>query len=319
MKVFGALYALLRAAVVWCRVQVWLFRHRLMWFQRKYATHEYPTVIYAGLPGSGKTLLMVRDCVRLMRRGFEVYSNMAIHDPLTGKCAGLVGSWVEMLRVSVEALEERAGCVENGLDPVPGVVFAFDELHLICDAREWASTPKWWLNLIAQRRHFGVGVIGTTQVAGQVEKRLRTLMDVQLSLARPFRRIPGLRRLPLFDVRELDPMLVETDPTNSILKERMRVWMPWYAYAGYSTTELVISDDWASYTDDAIVAEVAVLTTRAKAAADRLGAAPLIFGSAEGPPRAERGGPEASPVFGESAGVYSDRGNVAPVPWLSGT
>jgi len=263
--------------VKWLKLQLWLYRNRLMWFQRRRPRHEYPTTIYAGMPGSGKTLLMVRDVVRLMRRGFDVYSNMAIHDPLTGQMCGVVGSWLDMLRLSVVALEERADALDAGREPVPGVIFAFDELHLICDAREWAKTPKWWLNLIAQRRHLCVGVIGTTQVASQVEKRLRTLMDYQISVFRPWRRILGLRAIPLFAIRELNPAAVEFDPLNAESKETRHILMPWYAYAGYSTTELVTSDDWAGYTDDESSAEIQALTERAKAAAARLGSLPLIF------------------------------------------
>jgi len=284
--------------ITWVRLLWWRLVNRQYWWLRRHTTHEYPTVIYAGLPGSGKTLLMTRDVIKLMRRGFRVYSNMAIHDPVSGCRAGVVGSWVEMLSLSVDALQERADCLESGRTPPPGVVFAFDELHLICDAREWASTPKWWLNLVAQRRHFGVGIIGTTQLATQVEKRLRTLMDLQLSISRPFRRIPFLKRLPIFDVRELDPMLLETDPANSILTEKIRVWMAWYAFAGYSTGELIISDDWSSYTDDAITEEVGELTRRAKQAAERLKGDPLIFVE---PPSGE-----ASAVSAESAGVDTD-------------
>lgn len=271
------------------RVQWWKHKNRLHWWQRRIPIFEYPTTIYSGLPGSGKTLLMVRDCIRMLRVGFRVYSNMAIHDPLTGRMAGGVGSWVDMLRLSVEALEERADRKEAGLPALPGVVFAFDELHLICDAREWQGTPKWWLNLIAQRRHFGVGVIGTTQVAGQVEKRLRTLMDLQVSILRPWKRILGLRRFPVFRVRELDPVLIEADPLNAESRQSWMLWMPWYAYAGYSTSELIISDDWAAYSDTAIQEEISKLTVRAKVAADRLGDAPLIFPPGPGAPVAQQG------------------------------
>lgn len=261
----------------WLRLQVWRWERGYFWFLRSSRKHEYPTIIYCGLPGSGKTLMMVRDCVKLMRRGYVVYSNMAIHDPVTGRRAGGVGSWLDMLRVSVEALEDRAECLESGREPVPGVIFAFDELHLMCDAREWANTPKWWLNLIAQRRHFCVGVIGTTQYPGQVEKRLRTLMDLQISIMRPFRRVPIVSRMPIFCFRELDPVAVEFDPLNAEYKQRYYTWMPWFAYAGYSTNELITSDDWAGYTDAETAQEISVLTERAKRAAARLSDEPQVF------------------------------------------
>jgi hypothetical protein len=252
----------------------WLNARGYWWFQRPKTRSEFDTRIYEGLPGSGKTLLMVRDCIDLMRSGVVVYSNVYVRDPLTGREALPLGGWLSMLKVSVEALERHAiyrqlveNCVESGGDlktlpsPPASVVMAFDEIHLAADARSWQSTPAWWLNLMAQRRHFGVGMIGTTQDLSTVEKRLRMLVgrivQVRPSFIRRF-----WRRVPLFTVVDVD-MSVRGDGVGDNLGGGSWTWVAASAFHGYSTREIMATVDFADLTDDQSVAEVAALTQRA--------------------------------------------------------
>jgi len=223
----------------------------MLWFQRKKPAVEWDTRIYAGLPGSGKTLFMVRDCIQLLRQGVRVYANMKIRDPLTGRESLPLCGWLDMLRASVLCLE----------DNIP-TVFAFDEIHLAADARQWASTPVWWLNLMAQRRHFGVGLIGTTQDPGQVEKRLRLLIGRVVSV-RPsaLRRLWG--RLPLFSVQEVDMALIDVPEADSGSGAWFFTWVKADAFHGYSTRELMASLDFAELKDEEAKAEVRLLTERA--------------------------------------------------------
>lgn len=148
----------------WWKYQRWLWERRYHWFRRK-KPFEMPSVIYEGLPGSGKTLFMVRDCVEWMRAGFTVASNLKIRDAYSGCSSIPCRSWLEMLELTVD--HKRRG--------VP-LIIALDEIHTLCDAREWALTPQWWRDMMSQKRHHGMGLIGTTQALSQVEKRLRSLI-----------------------------------------------------------------------------------------------------------------------------------------------
>lgn len=237
----------------------WKYSHKYHWWQREKPHQEFSTRIYSGLPGSGKTLKMVEDCIALMRKGVVVYSNLTIIDPEYGHRSRPLGSWLEMLRASVEALEEGKP-----------TVFAIDEIHLMCDARNWSKTPGWWLNLIAQRRHYGVGIIGTTQAIDQVEKRLRTLVDFILEVHMPIQRgwflskIPIIKKIPLMRVNQIDARVID-NPNVEEKDKRFGKWVlvSWLGYHGYSTQELMASDDFIGYKEDDIAEEINILTQKA--------------------------------------------------------
>lgn len=238
-----------------------LWRERLIWFLREPPVWEFSTRIYEGQPGSGKTLAMVRDAVELMRHGVVVYSNLQIVDRVSGQRSRPMDSWLGMLRATVD-------CLESG----DRVVFAIDEIHLMCDARNWQLTPGWWLNLMAQRRHYGIGVLGTTQDVSTVEKRLRQLVGLLVRMRRLVRLptwLPGARvlnRLAWFRFQEIDGRTIsDATPTGATVGAGYISWMPWYAFGGYDTRALMSSDDFAGYTDEAAAAEVAELTARARA------------------------------------------------------
>ena len=230
----------------------WLWRQEFLWFLRAAPRKEWDTRIYEGLPGSGKTLLMVRDCCELMRQGVRVYANVQIRDPYSGCEALPLGGWLDMLRASVKTLE----------DGIP-TMFAFDEIHLACDARSWQNTPAWWLNLMAQRRHYGVGLIGTTQNADAVEKRLRMLIG-RIVRVRPTILRKWWWRLPLFSTQDVDMSLVDVPDQDSVSAGAL-TWIGAHGFHGYSTSQLMATLDFSALTDDEATAEIAELTARAQA------------------------------------------------------
>jgi len=232
----------------------WLYRQEFLWFQRAAPRKEWDTRIYEGLPGSGKTLLMVRDCCELMRQGVRVYSNVQIRDPFSGIEAHALGGWLDMLRASVATLE----------DGIP-TIFAFDEIHLACDARSWQNTPAWWLNLMAQRRHYGVGLIGTTQNADTVEKRLRMLIG-RIVRVRPTGVRKLWKRLPLFSTQDVDMSLVDVPDQDSVSAASL-TWVAAHGFHGYSTSQIMPTLDFAALTDDEAAQEIKDLTARAAALA----------------------------------------------------
>lgn len=239
----------------------WLYRQEYFWFQRKAPHREFQTRIYEGLPGSGKTVFMVRDCIELMREGVIVYSNVAMRDPLTGRSARPLGGWLDMLRASVDTLRMVRDCEDRG-EVAPGVVFAFDEIHLAADARAWAKTPAWWLNLMAQRRHYGIGLMGTTQNAETIEKRLRLLIGC-VRRVRPMFLRRVWWRLPLFTSQDVDMALIDI-PGEEALGASSISWVKAHGFHGFSTRELMASLDFADLTDDETAAEIRALTAEAR-------------------------------------------------------
>lgn len=245
------------------RRALWRWNEGEYWFLRR-SHKSMPLTLYCGLPGSGKTLFGVRDAVRLLRQGENVYSNIYIKDRLTGATAGRCMTWLDMLEIAVEALE--AG---------ESAYFFWDELHLHCDSREWSLTPKFLLNLFAERRHYRIGLLATTQHAAQVEKRLRTLVDLVVQV-----RPTGLRRLvravvsrefPLFWAEALDGALIDAQESgrlresDEVVVSRGFFWAPWYAFGSYSTHEVVGGEDLAAYKDAELRDRIAELSARAMA------------------------------------------------------
>jgi len=242
VMVFRFLRPVIDGAPVGSRLYLWkwLFQNKYWWFQRK-KLEDLPSCIYEGLPGSGKTLAMVRDIVPFLRSGVRVGSNLRVRDALTGRETLPCRSWLEMLELTLEAVRDK--------EPL---IIALDEIHNLCDAREWANTPAWWRNMMSQKRHFGLGLIGTTQALGQVEKRLRSLVSYLLRYERV-----GIGRLPLFREVVLDPGAIDVAGSQWQTKKSSLVWMPWYAFHSYSTWEVMASDDMTAYKDDELREKIA--------------------------------------------------------------
>lgn len=224
----------------------------LVWYRRR-SLWSFGTRLYTGLPGSGKTLLAVRDGILLMRRGVRVVSNLRIVDPLSGRCSDTIKSQDEWLALAVAAAIKKRP-----------TVFIIDEIHTWADARNFKQTPRWWLWLIAQHRHLQVGIIGTAQHANQVEIALRRLCAL-LIMVRPVvpRWLPFLRRLPWIWTLTMPMALVgdkgEIPPGAGHRAFRV---VPWWVYGGYNTQELVAFEEWNDSTDKA--AAVKALTRAAQ-------------------------------------------------------
>lgn len=274
------------------RFVCWILSHRYVWFLRSRPV-ELPLRIYEASPGGGKTLGACRDVIQYMRLGVRVASNLYVRDAYTGQEAIPCRTWAEMLRLSVQAVRDD--------EPI---LFFFDELHNICDARNWQATPGWWREMMSQHRHLGIGIIATTQALNQVEVRMRTLCKELIRCKRvelaPWLRagmgrlaacacfgvgaVYGVRghvwavplillgalfwfvvpvlldRLPLYREIRLDGSLIDTPGASWESNQQRRVWMPWYAYHSYSTSEIIRGDDLKSYNDEELAAEIAEIT-----------------------------------------------------------
>lgn len=215
------------------------WRRRLFWWQRTPPLFEIETKIFVGLPGSGKTLLLCQAALQYMRQGVRVVSSFTIVDPITGEHAVLMRSWFDFLAYSVDA-------VARG---VP-TVFVIDEIQNWAPARFFNKTPGWWLGIMAQRRHLGVGILGTAQYFGQVESAFRRLTD-RVTFVRHLQEVPLFgRRLPILVTATCAAAGLQPDalgPLPGTKKEFHTV--PWYVYAGYSTAETCAVEEWGEDQD----------------------------------------------------------------------
>lgn len=228
----------------------WLWRERQWWFLRPLPP-EFETVLFTGLPGSGKTTFGADYVIRLMRAGYRCYSNVYMRDPYTGAEARPVLTWLDVLEASVEALE----------DGELAVIY-LAEIQMMCDARRWQATPAWWSEMMQQRRHMGIAIIADTQHVGQVEKRLRMLIGrvVQVEPSWLRRR---WRRWPRFAVRNVDMQLGD-DPAQYLRPSAPRhVWLYSHAFHGHASWQLLAGQDLGDPGDDAVQERVEELRQRA--------------------------------------------------------
>jgi len=109
-------------------------------------------VSYIGLPGSGKTYSMSRDCSIAISRGIDVWANYAL------KGARFFNSIDEIRNV------------ENG-------IVAIDELNTLLPAVKWQSAKIDHLNMFTQSRHLGLDLLYTTQNFYKVVSTVREITN----------------------------------------------------------------------------------------------------------------------------------------------
>lgn len=225
------------------------------WWDRKIPDPGVRTMIFEGRPGEGKTLLLTREAVNLMRSGYDVASNYAIEDVVTGLRSERVVDWIDMFRQSVVALERGRPRV-----------FVLSEIHLWAGSRDTQLTPRWWLALMALRRHYGIALLADTQSLTRVEIVLRELVDQVVQVRRPvwvraaeaaFKRPVPLRLIQNMDASELE---AGRDHYNALANAQPAL-IPWWAYHSYDTREMVRPEQYRK--DDVIEAEIAGLTEMA--------------------------------------------------------
>lgn len=239
---------------------------RLFWWQRRRPVAEFDTRIYIGRPGAGKTLFCVRDAIELLRQEVRVAANFKVRDPISGRETEPIRSWLDFLRLSVEAIVTR--------EPL---VFIIDEINQWAPARFYQKVPGWWLTLMSQRRHFGVGIIASAQNFEGVEVYLRRLVNTIVFLRALPVSVPVINRgelrmarLPFFFAAALDPQAAEqaaavsTDASGAQARARMPLGslthMSPAVYGAYSTAEIIAVEEWAE-TDDINAMVMDMMTT----------------------------------------------------------
>lgn len=107
---------------------------------------------YCGLPGSGKTYTLAKDCAFAMRKNKPVYANFALRG------AKYFNDITQVLNV------------ERG-------IIAIDELNTICPASKWQSLPIEYINLWTQSRKNSIDLLFTTQNFKRVVSSIRDVTN----------------------------------------------------------------------------------------------------------------------------------------------
>lgn len=110
-------------------------------------------IAYTGLPGSGKTYSLARDCHNLSkRRNLPIYANFALRG------AHYFNDISQILNV------------DRGL-------IAIDELNTLCPASKWQKLPISYVNLWTQSRKNSIDLLYTTQNFKKVVSSIRDVTN----------------------------------------------------------------------------------------------------------------------------------------------
>lgn len=121
--------------------------------------------LYIGNLGAGKTLHMVKDLMEEMKKGRTVISNTPIIFKYKGKI---------FQSITISNADNFLKAVVNAWN----CIIAIDELAVFFPAHMWSEMPAEVTYKLAQSRHMGVDLYGTTQGLSHTIKRLRDLTNL---------------------------------------------------------------------------------------------------------------------------------------------
>lgn len=131
-------------------------------------------ILFEGIAGSGKTLLLSRMVRKEWKRKREIYSNFPL--------------WYDEDKTRVKrwyALDETYHLKEG--------VLVIDEGQKFFDARDWFNLPKTFRDLLSEHRHHFLDVYTTTQNARFIDYRVRANIHEVFKCQSIFR-FPGKQR-----------------------------------------------------------------------------------------------------------------------------
>lgn len=235
-------------ALPWSKVWRWGKAEKLYWWQNWHFPDEFPTWIVEAKKRQGKTRFMCWHAVRDMRHGIRVASNCTIRDRVTGQESERCDSWIDVLRLSVDALRKGEA-----------IKFYIDELHLWLDSRAFKLTPAWFRGWLAQSGHYGAGICGTVQNLRRLEVVARELVDDLLVIKKWYFHLFIFFGpiVPLQWVGYVDQDSVGAsdmgDAAAYVFTKARLFFARWWA--GYDTRELIQVEEWDPE-DKKLLAEV---------------------------------------------------------------
>lgn len=154
-------------------------------------------VAYCGLPGSGKTYTLARDCALEMKRGRKVWANFAL------KGAHYFNDLRQVMNV-------RKG------------ILAVDEMNTVCPASKRWQLPPEYLRLWTQSRHLGIDLWYTTQKFQRVDNTIRDVTNFCWVFTRT---VGKLHRARMFDASDVEAERRKAKPVKKYwFYERKKIY-----------------------------------------------------------------------------------------------
>lgn len=130
-----------------------------------------------GKPGSGKSLLLTRECYQHVQKGWEVYADFPCFIDKVQQFSDTdfkSGKWLPDGR-------DKKGKIRKK------ILVCIDEIGTLYNNRDFKNnfteeTLKWW----KEHRHRGVKIIYASQAYNDMDKKLRVLTDYYYLLKQPF-------------------------------------------------------------------------------------------------------------------------------------
>lgn len=139
---------------------------------------------YTGLPGSGKTLHVMREALWAARRGQGIVTNVAIDWGAAGIHPR--GGYAYMPTLGIDAGPDDvmgARTVRRAMASGGGEgrwLIVWDEAQIALGSRDWnAAGRREWLRWFAEHRKVGANVILVTQDLSGLDKRVRGLVEYE--------------------------------------------------------------------------------------------------------------------------------------------
>jgi len=183
--------------------------------------------VVEGRPGMGKSVWLVSEVLRWLRRGYTVYTNIIINDEkLLTKYQGKL-FYIESLEDIIELREGK---------------IVLDEVQTYLNSRNWDKLDIRFQLLLQQHRKRGLDIIGATQSIKRADVVFRELVQVFyrikkiISFKLPFSELA----FGFFYLREYDPDDMESQGKKSN-QEAMGWPLPFladpYTFEIYDTTQ----------------------------------------------------------------------------------
>lgn len=150
--------------------------------------------VIQGRPGMGKTVFLVAEALRLLAKGYDVYTNIELTLPEKSKRKNKLHR--------IETLEDIVNLKEGKI--------VLDEVQTYLNSRNWDKLDIRFQLLLQQHRKRGLDIIGATQSIKRADVVFRELVQVFYDIRKIVTFKIGKDAFGFFLLREYDPDSMES-------------------------------------------------------------------------------------------------------------